>query len=1361
MKRFVFLQFLFALLCLTSVRAEDVELTQVSDLTTGYFILAYNDNGTYRSPYWIRGNNQNVMSPGESAVICNGADYYYLLKAEAVTYKNEQVYRVSISNGLHELFPRGIGGAAYLNSAGWCFFAGESEPSGKSHVYGQDGDGLGLWRITHQADKGFQFQCVGNDKYISYTMSNSSSAGKYYWQCFAEGSLYDSVEALKVSTPFVAHAELSKTLQAWVADETSFTCDAAERTALSEAIATAQAEIDAATTEAAMMAALVGLRAAGCRFLNATTLAEGCQLNVSALLINASFPCNNGAGWEGTEAGFSNNTNAEFYSKSFDFHQTIPDMPAGVYLLRMQGFHRKQDSNTKELTSYLNGTLTQSAGALYANDAQTPMAMITRDAQPDNLIGGTQYTVGGKDYWLPNSTSDARKFFANGMYWNNLPVNHLSRGNLTIGVRSSISSQGAWSCIDNFELYYQGEGGDVSDVTYLIQNPSFETGTTEGWQVGKPSKGGDVGVKKNQEQYETAGTVGDYLFNTWSVSDSYVYGSPEQFVQQTLSNMLPGEYHLQALASSNTYQSANAPVELFGNEYVSSFVPQSKSSFKQTYEVTIFLMPSQKNLTIGMRSTGWFRADNFRLTYYGKTEAYEQTRRTSVLNLYEEIARQATDRSSYDAVLTSVRQALLAEEVSDEEIARQNALLREALVQLLKSGTTPTGQFDLTALMPDHGMVRASDISALTTLGQTLPDMPAGHYTFRAHAFYRPAAIADALELYEAGTEDHPALIYLGKSQSQVPNIFDDARHAATSSSDILATVDGRSGAMSDHVALEAFGQGDYGVAVEYDLAADDKLTLGFRIKTPKKSDNLFLANHLQLLYGATPTVTIRKRVAAGELTPLCVPFELQSDETRQFYAVGSILGGEATLYPVAAVHACEPCVIRSTEPIDLFELPATQVSRKQADTAPLPWDGGTIRGDLSTYSWTTTSVDGKQTTKAEALRFTIADPMNMDFNVNLENLQARRFLMLEDYKTTTSSRITQYDVAPPGRRDQPNNVGVPVVAANTAKLKLVLSESPDLSQPTTLSARLTDGKLFYIPNLIPQRTYYYEVQSGGTTVGKGRFHTDGRLRMIYAPSIDNIRDLGGWRTADGKYIRYGRIYRGGELNGSHTATTAAIRRLRNLGITSEIDLRINYEMSAGKSAFNFSVAAGTFYYADAMDCEPENLTSPEAYARWKAEFDLIMNNLRKGGAIFFHCRIGADRTGLLSLMLEGLLGVAKDQSNKNYELTSLSPSGLRTRNTQDAFYSYFTSLRGTTLQKKFNTFFVDKLGVSQEDIDEFRDIMLTSDPADGIEDIPAISTPSETASAPYFDLTGRRVPASELRKGIYIRNGKKGFIAR
>ena len=267
------------------------------------------------------------------------------------------------------------------------------------------------------------------------------------------------------------------------------------------------------------------------------------------------------------------------------------------------------------------------------------------------------------------------------------------------------------------------------------------------------------------------------------------------------------------------------------------------------------------------------------------------------------------------------------------------------------------------------------------------------------------------------------------------------------------------------------------------------------------------------------------------------MPFELQSDNTRQLYAVGSILDGQATLYPVTIIRAGEPCVINSQEDIASFTMPKTKISSKVADIVPLPWDGGVITADPANFTWTTTSIDGKTVTKAENLTFTVCDPMSMDFTVNLENLQARRFIQLENYTTTSSSHIDNYNLAPPARRDLPNNVGVPVVGGINAKYTLRYSTHEDLSEAQTLSSYLTDNKLLYVPNLVPQRTYYYEVLSDdNSVVGQGQFHTDGYLRMIYAPSISNIRDLGGWQTSDKKYIRYGLIYRGGEMNGGHVA---------------------------------------------------------------------------------------------------------------------------------------------------------------------------------------------------------------------------------
>lgn len=46
------------------------------------------------------------------------------------------------------------------------------------------------------------------------------------------------------------------------------------------------------------------------------------------------------------------------------------------------------------------------------------------------------------------------------------------------------------------------------------------------------------------------------------------------------------------------------------------------------------------------------------------------------------------------------------------------------------------------------------------------------------------------------------------------------------------------------------------------------------------------------------------------------------------------------------------------------------------------------------------------------------------------------------------------------------------------------------------------------------------------------------------------------------------------------------------------------------------------------------------------------MQDVIDGNNIYFHCRIGTDRTGTLAYILEGLLGVEKEQMLEDYELS-------------------------------------------------------------------------------------------------------------
>ena len=56
------------------------------------------------------------------------------------------------------------------------------------------------------------------------------------------------------------------------------------------------------------------------------------------------------------------------------------------------------------------------------------------------------------------------------------------------------------------------------------------------------------------------------------------------------------------------------------------------------------------------------------------------------------------------------------------------------------------------------------------------------------------------------------------------------------------------------------------------------------------------------------------------------------------------------------------------------------------------------------------------------------------------------------------------------------------------------------------------------------------------------------------------------------------------------------------------------------------------------------------------------MNDLIAGENIYIHCSHGSDRTGTLVYLLEGLLGINKEERYEDFELTTLSGFSDRTR---------------------------------------------------------------------------------------------------
>ncbi|MBR2085115.1 MAG: tyrosine-protein phosphatase, partial [Muribaculaceae bacterium] len=252
-----------------------------------------------------------------------------------------------------------------------------------------------------------------------------------------------------------------------------------------------------------------------------------------------------------------------------------------------------------------------------------------------------------------------------------------------------------------------------------------------------------------------------------------------------------------------------------------------------------------------------------------------------------------------------------------------------------------------------------------------------------------------------------------------------------------------------------------------------------------------------------------------------------------------------------------------------------------------------------------------------------------IDFNdvhatVNLENWQARRFLAEVTYTADSETQIAAYNVPAPARRDEPHEVFLPVPASKS-KLTVTYALDPQFTDATTLTAA-AGTTLVELLNLEPQQTYYYKVEDATRVITQGQVKTEGYLRQIKVPTVSNVRDMGGWLTAGGNRVRYGLVYRGGELNGDHlmyngTALSEADRKeLRRLGIAAELDLREDNDDSvkdvdaAGKSTALGNGAQYLYLNLNMWNAQALQLYS----AKFKSAFEFIISHLRADRNVYY-----------------------------------------------------------------------------------------------------------------------------------------------
>lgn len=167
-------------------------------------------------------------------------------------------------------------------------------------------------------------------------------------------------------------------------------------------------------------------------------------------------------------------------------------------------------------------------------------------------------------------------------------------------------------------------------------------------------------------------------------------------------------------------------------------------------------------------------------------------------------------------------------------------------------------------------------------------------------------------------------------------------------------------------------------------------------------------------------------------------------------------------------------------------------------------------------------------------------------------------------------------------------------------------------------------------------------------------------IPKITLTGAQNARDLGGYPRSHGGTTNHGVFFRSDSL---HNLTTDDIKILEALGITMQIDLRSDYEITSKPSKLSdhgeisyHKISFLDHIHSSSFTDLPDNMS--EMYCslldtcgdKYAEILRLMLSN--RGGCIF-SCTAGKDRTGVVAMLLLLLAGVEDELILADYAVSA------------------------------------------------------------------------------------------------------------
>ena len=248
-----------------------------------------------------------------------------------------------------------------------------------------------------------------------------------------------------------------------------------------------------------------------------------------------------------------------------------------------------------------------------------------------------------------------------------------------------------------------------------------------------------------------------------------------------------------------------------------------------------------------------------------------------------------------------------------------------------------------------------------------------------------------------------------------------------------------------------------------------------------------------------------------------------------------------------------------------------------------------------------------------------------------------------------------------------------------------------------------------------------------------------------------NFRDLGGYKTREGRTVRWGRVFRSGTLA---NLTAEDHQRMRDLNISLICDLRTDEETTlhpsalppghairivelgiSGKLQEEDDINAPTF--AEKPDMMPDEIIEriKRAYRVFVSEYShryrQLFEHLLAGEnyPVLIHCMAGKDRTGVACALTLHALGVPDETIMEDYTLTNrfmnaayrehrlaqLMPPGAKVnRESVDALFDARANYIGAAFDVvkdeygSIDRYLERGLGVGEAERAKLRDLLLT-----------------------------------------------------